>query len=849
MKKVTKIFLGITFCLCLNFVGMTNVKATEEEQNVVSSDNATQNSLNVDTAIIENETFELINLGTTELEAGEIGGSKTAEIIPTENPSETEGESREANVEIVIDAEGFNESSTTYEYLDIALVIDNSGSMIQNRTTIKVIDENGIEQTKTVTRLEAAKTASLELVKSLMSKNTETKTYFRISLSIFDNDGEVRKELTGTYSEIETAINNMTSGGGTNVQAGINNGGSTLYESYNDKVIIVLSDGETNESDGTYSYTDEEYKYKDAAHEIEYVYDYGRNNQTDYNAAKAAADFFKENENYGVTFYTIGFGTNANANNLLKYIAGQDAELDENGNPTYSRFLTANDGEELLSAFQRIVEVLTPRTDIATDAVLTDIIPTDFILSEEEKENIKTTYGENNVTFKETTNGTEITYNIGNISSTSPITFKYKVTAKDEYHGSMYTNYSASLTAAPTKGNPYKYTIDPETGKFTIILTKPSVLVPAITKDDNAGSVKSTETKTITTSSILSNDNNSYFTEGTQTENVSSLTDTIEIVSLPTNGTLTLNDAKTAYIYKPTTFGATADSFTYRIITKVIVGYNEDNTPIYETVKSNVSTVSLNIQIVFGNVIVKHVESGNTSNVISTDSTKSGQVGTGYTTSSKEIENWLFTNVIPTNATGNYTVEDITVYYEYTKVMSTLDVRHVWVDAEGKEQLILKSPQTTEQIGTEYKTTSLDKDTYYMWKLVSTPENVEGIYKEEPIIVTYIYEKIMGTLIVNYVDDNGKELLPSITTTEQVGTDYKTEETEIDEYILSKVDGRETGKYIDGEIEVTYIYEKAGIGGDEPIDTGLNNSILGESLLTIGLASLIKLLILKKKVR
>ena len=40
-----------------------------------------------------------------------------------------------------------------------------------------------------------------------------------------------------------------------------------------------------------------------------------------------------------------------------------------------------------------------------------------------------------------------------------------------------------------------------------------------------------------------------------------------------------------------------------------------------------------------------------------------------------------------------------------------------------------------------------------------------------------------------------------------VGKDYKTEEKEFDGYTLYEIDGEEKGKYIDGTITVTYIYE------------------------------------------
>lgn len=64
-----------------------------------------------------------------------------------------------------------------------------------------------------------------------------------------------------------------------------------------------------------------------------------------------------------------------------------------------------------------------------------------------------------------------------------------------------------------------------------------------------------------------------------------------------------------------------------------------------------------------------------------------------------------------------------------------------------------------------------------------------------------------GTLISKYIDEEtGEEIASRENTEGLVGDNYETKEKEIDGYELVNVTGAETGNYIEGEIEVIYIY-------------------------------------------
>lgn len=105
------------------------------------------------------------------------------------------------------------------------------------------------------------------------------------------------------------------------------------------------------------------------------------------------------------------------------------------------------------------------------------------------------------------------------------------------------------------------------------------------------------------------------------------------------------------------------------------------------------------------------------------------------------------------------------------------------------------------------------------------------------------YRARTGNLIIRYVDREGNELLSSVTSTKMVGKDYQTKPEDILNYELVDIDGVEIGKYIDGTIIVTYIYDKVSseeTGEITPPNTGLivdeenNSNLLLITLISVG---------------
>ena len=75
-----------------------------------------------------------------------------------------------------------------------------------------------------------------------------------------------------------------------------------------------------------------------------------------------------------------------------------------------------------------------------------------------------------------------------------------------------------------------------------------------------------------------------------------------------------------------------------------------------------------------------------------------------------------------------------------------------------------------------------------------------------------------GNVIAHYVDEDGNPLADDIITSGAVGSEYTTDALEIEGYTLKTVLGNKTGTYVDGTIEVTYIYEfTSGMGDGEDL--------------------------------
>ncbi|MFD1850654.1 MucBP domain-containing protein [Oceanobacillus bengalensis] len=199
-----------------------------------------------------------------------------------------------------------------------------------------------------------------------------------------------------------------------------------------------------------------------------------------------------------------------------------------------------------------------------------------------------------------------------------------------------------------------------------------------------------------------------------------------------------------------------------------------------------------------------------------------GNVGENYETTPKDIEGYELITV-PENATGEFTNEPQTVTYVYKPVeeepIPTGSVIVEYVDEDGNP--IVDPEELTGNVGENYETTPKDIEGY---ELIEVPENATGEYTNEPQTVTYVYKSVeeepipTGSVIIEYVDEDGNPITDPEELTGNVGDPYKSKPKEIDGYRLIEVKGNEAGEFAEDKQIVTYIYEK--IDSPEPSKGG-----------------------------
>lgn len=134
-------------------------------------------------------------------------------------------------------------------------------------------------------------------------------------------------------------------------------------------------------------------------------------------------------------------------------------------------------------------------------------------------------------------------------------------------------------------------------------------------------------------------------------------------------------------------------------------------------------------------VIVHHYEEGTTIKVAD-DETIDGKVSKDYTTKEANVIGYVLVE-IPQNATGKFTEEVTEVIYYYKKDMGKVITRYVDEDGE----ILLDETTTNGQVGTDYQTSPATITDYELKNVIGEEK---GKYTKEDIIVTYVYEYVMG---------------------------------------------------------------------------------------------------------
>ena len=167
---------------------------------------------------------------------------------------------------------------------------------------------------------------------------------------------------------------------------------------------------------------------------------------------------------------------------------------------------------------------------------------------------------------------------------------------------------------------------------------------------------------------------------------------------------------------------------------------------------------------------LKNEDGSYTTIKVAEDELLEGKNGEKYTTSPNlDLEKYELEKneegeyVIPENATGVYTpgVTEVIYYYEEKEIPLTV---HHYI--EGTEEKVpLKDGGVAEDVtdigkeGESYTTSAID-DSYLSddYELVEVPENAEGTYSGDEVIVTYFYKKVERPVTIIKTGEDGEKL-------------------------------------------------------------------------------------------
>ena len=480
------------------------------------------------------------------------------------------------------------------------------------------------------------------------------------------------------------------------------------------------------------------------------------------------------------------------------------------------------------------------------------------------KENI---YGYEFVEVKGNPNG-KIT------EGTTTVIYVYKLSNGNYTEEEIEKTSSETIDSIDSEFNytiKYNVTINDYIGEATTTITDNLPYEIDETKSNLDGGIYNKENKTIT-----------WIIKSNITENNRTVTfnKEISVVYLNINDATVTNEVTGQTVFGNTTTNGNEDETTTIVDTgKVIARYIEKDTnkelqpsieqnglvgTSYETKAGDTSTGNL-----YGYKLVK-IEGNETGKIVK---------GTTYVTYIYEKNNGSYEEEI-VNKTGNEFISSINSPFEYEINYNVTINDYI---GEATTTIVDTLPYEIDETKSNLNGGIYDKENKTITWIIKTniDENNNTIEFNKTIEVIYIdidnpivSNNVTGQTVFGNTTTNGNEdetttivdtgkviahyieketnvkIANDTTYNGLVGSTYVTEEKDIEGYFLSTIEGETTGVY-DGEkvIEVTYIYEKKGQGGDiNPPHTGLDIMLHSSNLFNIlGIITLTVMQIIKKK--
>ena len=408
-------------------------------------------------------------------EAGEIIVSKTA--VPAS--------SEQDNREYVITLTAAGSSVLNQEAVDIVLVIDTSDSM-----------NTPIGET-TETRLDAVKAAARTFADSVFADNSDNRiaivdyagdrkgrTLEDDKLVSFDtpfNDAITVLDFSNDIAALDSCLDELSAAGGTNIEAGFYQARQELIDLDSDakKAVVLISDGQPTHSYSTaFIKTADSYIEDYILYPAEYEETYGittgdGENYDPIHRQKASSEAMLVRDEFDAKIFTVGISDPDNYNEEMQEV------LDPTGEDRYhERYYETSDTEGLSSAFASIYGYMNA---VAENAVIVDVIGEDFELVDGSAAGAEI-------------DGQRLIWQVGMIDGDTDevSSVSFKVRAKDQVSGELFTNEAAYLYFDTTAANEFydgdQYNNpDVEMGrKKRLTYDRPVVTVPLLEIEDES---------------------------------------------------------------------------------------------------------------------------------------------------------------------------------------------------------------------------------------------------------------------------------------------------------------------------------------------------------------------------
>ena len=238
----------------------------------------------------------------------------------------------------------------------------------------------------------------------------------------------------------------------------------------------------------------------------------------------------------------------------------------------------------------------------------------------------------------------------------------------------------------------------------------------------------------------------------------------------------------------------------YQAQSKNIENYNLKTSPTHATGKYGTTNQELNYVYSkkTAKVTVHYV--GEDGTKLADDVVMSGTFDQDYQTQPKDIAKYNL-KTSPTNQTGKYGTTNQELKYVYSKKTAKVTVHYVGED--GKR---LADDITT--IGTfdqDYKVSAKEIENY---NLKASPQKETGKYGIVNQEFSYVYSKKRASIIVRYVDENGKELAKSVTFEGTFDETWEAKPAALTYYFVAKKPATEKGLFGTKNQTIDYVYAK-----------------------------------------